>query len=126
AEPQASAEFKKQLEKNQRQLQEDFAFIAATTIGGEFLDESKISRLEKLANITWWRHFDDRLGVSQVELSRCPAESANLPVKEYLLHDKPEHVIPRTQSVDYDPRLGINMDVPEHLYNLGEVYNLSI
>ena len=40
--------------------------------------------------------------------------------------DKPEHLIPRYRPMDYVNQFGIRMDIPEHLYNLGEVYNLSV
>ena len=55
-----------------------------------------------------------------------PDEAAPLPATENLLSDKPHHIIARTRSTDYPPELGINMQVPEYLYNQGEVYNLSI
>ena len=35
-------------------------------------------------------------------------------------------MIERTRSTDYPAEYNINMDVPEKLYNLGEIYNLSI
>ena len=45
---------------------------------------------------------------------------------EPLLGDKPVHIIEREQSTDYPPEYGIHMDIPEHLYNQGEIYNLSV
>jgi HD-GYP domain-containing protein (c-di-GMP phosphodiesterase class II) len=50
----------------------------------------------------------------------------DLPVQESLLMDKPEHLFERLHSVEYDPKLGIKMDVPHYLYNTGELYNLLI
>ena len=50
----------------------------------------------------------------------------SVPVTEQLLSNKPEHIIKRTRPAEYPAQLGINMDIPEHLYNLGEIYNLSI
>jgi HD-GYP domain-containing protein (c-di-GMP phosphodiesterase class II) len=47
-------------------------------------------------------------------------------VTEYLLSDKPEHIVEREYAADYPPEFGINMKIPEHLYNLGEIYNLSV
>ena len=49
-----------------------------------------------------------------------------LPATENLLSDKPEHIIEREQTTNYPPEFGINMDIPKHLYNLGEIYNLSV
>ena len=42
------------------------------------------------------------------------------------MSDKPEHIVKRDRPLEFDPKHQIKMDVPEHLYNLGEVYNLSI
>jgi HD-GYP domain-containing protein (c-di-GMP phosphodiesterase class II) len=117
---------KAELDQKQQKLREDFAFVAECNVGGEFLDEEKQQRLRTIADITWQRYFDDRIGLSPVEELRVPPVEAQLPATENLLTDKPEHVIERTRSTDYAPELGINMDVPEHLYNQGEVYNLSI
>ncbi|RLQ21697.1 HAMP domain-containing protein [Seongchinamella sediminis] len=124
--PTKKAEYEAALEKTQQQLQDDFAFVAECNVGGEYLDESKQQRLVEIAQKTWQRRFDNQLGLSPVEEFRQPQETPEPPVTEQLLADKPEHIIERTRSTDYDPKLGINMDVPEHLYNLGEVYNLSV
>ena len=107
-------------------MRDDFAFVAECNVGGEFLDEDKQQRLLEIAETTWQRRFDNQLGLSPVEELRQADNPAPLPVTEKLLADRPEHIIERTRSTDYDPKLGINMDVPEHLYNLGELYNLSI
>ncbi|TDG12184.1 transporter substrate-binding domain-containing protein [Seongchinamella unica] len=124
--PANKAEYQAALERAQQELQEEFAFVAECNVGGEFLDEDKQTRLLKIAEKTWQRRFDNQLGLSPVEELRQPADLTELPVEENLLADKPEHIIKRTRSTDYDPKLGINMEVPEHQYNLGEVYNLSV
>lgn len=116
-------------ERRIAQLEDDFAFIAECNIGGEFLDDDKIARIKQIAGMTWMRHFDDRLGLAHDELRRKErTERAALPVEEPLLADKLEHVIHRD---DADSPFGDNvhgfvMEVPEHLYNYGEVHNLSI
>jgi len=120
------AQLLQKLEQERAQLQQDFAFVANTNVGGEFLSEQAQARLQQLAEITWVRHFDDRLGLSPVDELRFVGEPGALPATERLLADKPEHIIPRHTEVNYDPRFGIKVEVPEHLYNLGEVYNLSI
>ncbi len=112
---------------NERQrLQDDFSFVAACNVGGEFMDEAHQARLHEIAQRRWTRYFDDRIGLSPVEELRLGSEKAPTPATEPLLADKEEHIIERTRSTDYDPKLGINMDIPEHLYNQGEIYNLSI
>ncbi len=118
---------KQELARRQEKLQDDYAFVAECNVGGEFLDQEKQDRLKQIADSRWLRHFDDRVGLSPAEELRLPPEpSPPLPIPEALLSDKPEHIVERTRSTDYPPELGINMDVPVHLYNQGEIYNLSI
>ena len=124
--PERADEHAQHLLKEQQQLQEDFAFVAEVNIGGEYLERDKVERLRRLASITWWRYFDNRLGLSPVEEQRLSANKPVLPVEEPLLADRPEHIIPRVKTADYYDALGIRMDIPEHLYNLGELHNLSV
>ncbi|GAB3112071.1 hypothetical protein GCM10027217_40790 [Pseudomaricurvus hydrocarbonicus] len=132
--PSQAAEYQQQWLDRQQQLQDDFAFVAAMNVGGEVLSDDKKRRLQQLATTTWVRHFDDRLGLSPVEQARIASlpdrhsgpGSATLPCEEPLLADKPEHIVERQHDVDYDPRLGINMAVPTHLYDLGELHNLCV
>ncbi|MEH0761106.1 transporter substrate-binding domain-containing protein [Vibrio sp. 16] len=115
-----------QLRNTKRQLQEDFEFVAAANVGGEFMSEEKVSRIKQIATQTWQRHFDDRLGLSPFEELNRTQSHTRLPVTENLLSDRPEHVIKRIRPLVFDPSFGINVDIPEHQYNLGEIYNLSI
>ena len=124
--PERQEALKRHLEEAREQLQDDFSFVAECNVGGEYLDDEKLQRLHGIAEKTWQRHFDNRLGLSPLEDLNVPPEPAPLPATEKLLADKPEHIIERTGSTEYAPELGINMDIPQHLYNLGEVYNLSI
>lgn len=114
-----------ELAATKQQLQDDFAFIATSNVGGEFMSDDKVARIRSIAETTWTRNFDDQLGLSPIEaLNRTP--SSTLPATEPLLSDKPEHIVKRDRPLEFDPKHKIKMDVPEHLYNLGEVYNLSI
>lgn len=117
-----------ELESKRQQLKADFEFIAKCNLGSEFMAQVDKDRLAELADITWQRNFDDRLGLSPVEeLNLTDVQSTeSYPVTEPLLRDKPEHIIKRINKVEFAPRLGIKMDIPEHQYNLGELYNLSI
>ena len=110
------------------QLIQDFEFLANANIGGEFMEQSHQDRLARLATITWERHFDDRLGLSPVEELNLSKQTNGIsyPVTEQLLRDKPEHIIKRINKVEFDPKFGIKMDIPEYQYNLGELYNLCI
>ncbi|ABV35263.1 metal dependent phosphohydrolase [Shewanella sediminis HAW-EB3] len=116
------------LAHKRNQLIEDFEFIANANVGGEFMGQEAKERLAELANTTWERHFDDRLGLSPVEELNLSEQEAKVsyPVTEPLLRDKPEHIIKRINSVEFDPKFGIKMAIPENQYNLGELYNLSI
>ena len=116
-----------ELKLKQQKLTDDFAFIAASNVGGEFMSEDKIARVKILSEQTWLRHFDDSLGLSSVEeLVKQESLNVQFPVIEKLLSDKTEHIVKRDRKVEFDPKFGIKMDVPEHQYNLGEVYNLTI
>lgn len=114
------------LQARQQQLQEDFCFVARCNVGGEFLGEAELNRLREIAKTTWQRNFDNRIGLSPTEELRLNPEPTPLPATETLLSDKPEHLIKRTGSTDYPAEFAINMEVPQYLSNLGEVYNLSI
>lgn len=117
-------------EARRRQLQDDYAFVAASNLGGECFDSAKAERLQQIAQQTWQRHFDDTLGLAweeherRTDGGRRPAD--RLPVTEPLLADKPWHRIPRPPQQVPDPRYGFRMAVPELLYNLGELTNLSV
>ncbi|SDG51551.1 HD family phosphohydrolase [Roseospirillum parvum] len=89
------------------ELEEQFAFIAEANIGGEFMAPEKISRLREIGAQTFMRTFDRTLGVSWAERQRLadkPPPPA--PAEERLLEDRPDHL--------------------KDIYNLGELYNLSI
>jgi len=124
--PQQQEILHQQLLLKRQQLQDDFAFIAQLNQGGETISEDALQRLQEIAMLTWQRHFDDGLGLSPQEQVRHPAAPTALPVTEPLLADRPEHIIEYEKPKLYPDHLHINMDIPEHLYNLGEIYNLSV
>ena len=113
-------------EARKAQLLEDFAFVAECNLGGEFMADERVQRLRRIAQQSWQRHFDDRLGLAHDELRRYPATAAPLPVTEALLADQPQHIVPRTATQVLDPKWGFKVRVPTHLYNYGEVYNLAV
>jgi HD-GYP domain-containing protein (c-di-GMP phosphodiesterase class II) len=123
-----AAELKEKMNRTFNQLREDFAFVAECNIGGEFMADEKIRRLEAIGEQKWVRHFDDRLGLSQEELNlkACERETV-LPVEENLITDREEHIIPRSGADPFEGNpYGFKMKVPEYLYNRGELYNLCI
>lgn len=110
-------------------LDAEFAFVAACNEGGEYLSPDKQARLREIGARSWWRTLDDRLGVSTGErLRQSATPAAALPVQERLLADKPEHVLPRpaAEQMPEANRWGFKLRQPEHLYNRGELHNLSI
>jgi len=108
------------------QLSDDFAFVAECNVGGEFMAPDKIERLKKIAEETWMRHYDDRLGLAYEEIKRYVGDPEPLPAQEKLLADKAHHIIPRVKSGVVDPKWEFKVTVPKDLYNYGEVYNLSV
>jgi len=129
AEPESESTWRTERDHKQTVLQEQFAFVASCNVGGESMQDEHVARLEQLAKITWQRHFDDRLGLSPVELKRLDevgASTTSLPATEHLLADKAWHIEPRTRDQVYPERFGIKMDVPKLRYNRGELYNLKI
>ncbi|GGI15982.1 HD domain-containing phosphohydrolase [Oxalicibacterium faecigallinarum] len=121
----AQAKLKEELQ----QLDEEFDFVASCNEGGEFMAPDKIERLKKIASRTWLRTLDDSLGISQDERRRKGVElRKRLPAQEMLLSDKAEHLLKRDPQHWMAPgnRWGFAMDVPEHLYNRGELHNLSV
>ena len=117
------------LESELRALDEEFAFVAGCNVGGEFMAPEKIQRLKQIAQRTWQRTLDDRLGVSWEEARRLERRSApKLPAAEHVLADKPEHIIEREPKdlMPPDNPWGFKLKVPAHRYNRGELYNLSV
>jgi len=117
-----------ELKNHQDSLRDDFEFLASTNMGGEFMDADKQQRVQSIANKEWQRHFDDRLGLGEVEALRYEEqENTNLPATEKLLSNKIEHIVKRE---NFDPTVyekeGFKLEVPEHLYNYGEIHNLCI
>lgn len=123
ANPQAATET---FEARKLKLMDDFAFIARCNLGDDPVTPDKVERLKGIAEESWQRFFDDRIGLSHVELDRFGSDPQPLPATEKLLSDRPEHIMPRTDTFATDPKYGFKMKVPEHLYNHGELYNLSI
>ena len=55
--------------------------------------DADIARIHAIGGQTWWRHFDDRLGLSGAEEAALAAVPPSaLPARETLLADRPEHI----------------------------------
>ncbi len=121
------------LERCQAELQEEFAFVAKANIGGEFMQEDDVERLQRIGQRRWRRHFDNRLGISRDEEERfAGVPQVQLPVDEPLLADRCEHRVPwgarKPPVARDDPRnvWGFDMRLPANASDYGELYNLSI
>jgi HD-GYP domain-containing protein (c-di-GMP phosphodiesterase class II) len=117
--------------KNQlAKLDDDFAFIAESNLGGEFMAPERVDRLKKIGAVEWTRTLDDRIGISFEEQNRKNlSPTTSLPVVEKLLDDRADHIIKHERTsqafTDGNP-FGFKMEIPEYKFNLGEVYNLSV
>ena len=117
--PEQNKPLKEALIKQQLQLMRDFEFIANANIGDSPMTEQDIQRLHEIGAQTWLRYFDDRLGLSLIEKLNLSTNKQRLPAQEYILSDKPEHKNNNTN-------LSSERKTVEALYNIGELYNLSI
>lgn len=117
------------LAKTLAELDDDFAFVARCNLGSEAMVPEDQQRLLEVAQRTWQRTLDDRLGLSPLELQRHPQDVAlPLPVSESVLADKPQHRLerPSHDQIPKDNRWGFRMSEPKLLYNQGELYNLRV
>ncbi len=112
------------------QIDDDYYFVAECNVGGEFMAPELIERIENIAQTTWTRTLDDRVGIAREELDRKNKTAAPaLPCEEHLLADRADHIFEHdalVHSADPDNHYGFKIDVPEYKFNKGEIYNLSI
>ena len=118
-----------ELEEKWRELDAEFQFVALCNEGGESMAPEKIERIKRIAQRTWLRTLDDRVGLSQEERARTAnVPASSLPAVEQLLADKPEHVTERsgTDRPALERVEKFTRQVPPHKRNIGEIYNLCI
>ena len=119
-------EARESLDRGLDEIRRQYEFIAECNSGETQMNEARIQRVREIGAQTWVRHLDDRIGLSHDELERKRrTPDPDLPVEEPLLADKVEHLIFRDGPPFGDNPYGFEMEVPEHLYNHGEIYNLS-
>lgn len=115
--------------EREKELKEQFKFVAESNLGNEFFDEESIERLQKIGKQSWKRHFDDTLGLAWEEHQRrteLDPQGTELPASETLLSDKPWHRIRRTKLIENMKGYGFHFDPPEDEFNLGELHNLAV
>ncbi len=123
----ATAQEELQFNAELRQLDDDFYFIAQCNIGGEFLSDAALARIQQIAQYQWTRTLDDAAGVSREELARKNRRpAASLPALEPMLADKEEHIIYRDNKSRLPESYHFKIKEPPLLYNHGEIYNLGI
>ena len=121
-----SPEARARLEERLHEIRRQYEFLAECNSGETQMNEARIQRVREIGAQTWTRHLDDRIGLSHDELERKRrTPDPDLPVEEPLLADKVEHLVFRDGPPFGENPYGFEMDVPEHLYNHGEIYNLS-
>lgn len=113
--------------KEHQKLQDEFLFIANANVGAEFMSRDDKLKIEEIAKREWVRYFDDSVGISFEEKQRFQRDYEPAPAVEKLLCNKQRHIIQREyfDFKEYE-KMGFKTAVPEHLYNLGEVYNICI
>jgi HD-GYP domain-containing protein (c-di-GMP phosphodiesterase class II) len=121
------SQLKATLTQTQHSLDEDFAFVAKCNIGGEYMSDEDVARLETIAQKQWKRTLDDQLGISWIEAQRA-GEKQPLPVMENLIADKQVHQVKwqtnnNPKNTWQEPFV---LQPGEYQYNRGELYNLSI
>lgn len=119
-----------ELETTLAEIDDDFHFIAECNLGGEFMADDLVERVKSIAGRTWTQTLSDRVGIAHEELKRKEKEpEKSLPSVEPVLSDRIDHIIEHdavVHSADPNNPHGFRIEVPEHKYNLGEIYNLCI
>ncbi len=116
-----------QLSDELHQLDDDFYFIAHCNVGGEFMSDEAIARIQHIARYHWTRTLDDTAGISNEERVRKDRQPISaLPVQEPMLADKEEHIIYRDNKNKRSEYDDFKVKEPTFLYNRGEIYNLCI
>jgi HD-GYP domain-containing protein (c-di-GMP phosphodiesterase class II) len=120
---------RREMETAKQALDDDFAFVAKSNEGGEFLEPEKIARIKAIGARRWTRTISNRLGVSYEEAARMRRQpEPPLPVEEPLLDDRDDHVseLSERDIIAADNPWGFALTVPKVKFNRGEVYNLCI
>ncbi|MGD2008657.1 MAG: HD domain-containing phosphohydrolase [Cellvibrionales bacterium] len=124
--PEERSSLEAALAEQKQQIINDFAFVAECNLGGEFMDEERVRRLEGIAQTTWTRYLDNRIGLSPEEEAHVAGLPVETPSVENLLADKPEHLFRDASMAERYAGMGVTLHPGEYKQNLGEIYNLTI
>ncbi|MGR5360629.1 HD domain-containing phosphohydrolase [Vibrio mediterranei] len=119
-----SFELQQELDAKWKRIDDDFAFIAATNVGGEFMTDDAVTRLHSIAQRQWTKTIDEGQGLSWEERRRYEQAETKPGESESVLADQPYHAIP--WAVETEPSTRFTLKKPMYQNNLGELYNLSI
>jgi hypothetical protein len=120
---------RQEMEEAKHALDDDFAFVARSNEGGEFMEPEKIARIKAIAARRWTRTISNRLGVSYEEGARMRRQpEPPLPAEEPLLADRDDHIseLAERDVIPADNPWGFALAVPKVKFNRGEVYNLCV
>ncbi|PWI32448.1 metal-dependent phosphohydrolase [Vibrio albus] len=108
-------------------LDEEFTFVARCNKGDNPVSEEDKQRLLKIAERTWIRTLDNRIGTSWLE-KQYDTTPPDLPAKEPLLADKDAHMVPWEASINPTSNWNdsFNLKPGPVQYNRGELHNLMI
>ena len=115
------------LEEEHSKLIKEYELVARSNVGAEYMKDEDKEAVRNIASRVWIRNFDDTLGLAHEEKQRVLKENSVTPQEEELLSDKVRHIFPR-ENFDYEryERMGFKTKVPEHQYNIGELYNITV
>lgn len=123
-------ELKHQLDEKLAKIDDDYEFIAKANVGDEFMAPEDQERVKQIGKTSWTRTLDDSLGLTFEERKRKErSEQRPAPATEFLLADRDDHIVYRDSldpAAQPDNPFGFKLNMPEHKYNFGEIYNLCI
>ncbi len=82
-------ELQQELDATWKHIDDDFAFIAATNVGGEFMTDDAVTRLHSIAQRQWTKTIDEGQGLSWEERRRYEQAETKLGESESVLADQP-------------------------------------
>ena len=114
--------------RKEEELYDDFKFIAQCNTGAYNPDPNWKDRLNEISKRSWLGYFDHTIGLSWEEEDALSTQYIpGKPTENCLLSDKQEHIVHNFHDYSsLSEDFNFNLDFPEHQYNRGELYNLSI
>jgi HD-GYP domain-containing protein (c-di-GMP phosphodiesterase class II) len=121
---QLSDEERESISQESTRLDHDYQLVAKANCGSHPLSDKEISSLKSIAQRTWLRTFDDRIGLSHNERKLRGDKPFTKPVVEKLLMDANFHLIPWQREPNQEQHYRLKATPQQN--NLGELYNLTV